>query len=87
MASQHQCRHEVQSLRLKSTARFFFKRPAPYASVMMGGEKSIGKTLLLAGFLSYLDSRTYHTQVVLLGKKWTSIHLPSWWATSLLQTY
>ena len=37
-----------------------------YTFVMAGGEKTIGKALPLVGFLSYLDSRTYHTQAVLL---------------------
>ena len=35
---------------------------------MEGGEKSIGKELLLVGFLSYLDSHTYQTQAVFLEK-------------------
>ena len=35
---------------------------------MMGGEKSIGKALLLVKFRGYLDSRTYQIQVVLLGE-------------------
>ena len=48
-----------------------------YTFVMAGGEKSIGKALLLVGFPSFLDSRTNQTQAVLLGKNWTSIHLPS----------
>ena len=49
-----------------------------YTFEMAGGEKSIGKALLLVGFLSYLDTRTNQTQVVLLKKNWTSIRLPSW---------
>ena len=63
----------------KAQQRFFFKRPAPYAFVMMGGVKLIREALLLVWFLSYLDSRTYQTQAVILGKKldfhaFTSLH-------------
>ena len=43
----------------KAQEKFFFKRPAPYAFVMVGVEKLIGKALLLVGFRSYFDSRTY----------------------------
>ena len=48
-----------------------------YTFVMARGEKSIGKALLLVGFLSYLDSRTNQTQAVLLekiGPPFTSPH-------------
>ena len=48
-----------------------------YTFLMAGGEKSIGKALLLVGFLSYLDSRTIQTQADLLGKNgppFTSLH-------------
>ena len=48
-----------------------------YTFVMAGGEKSIGKALLLVVFLSYLDSRTIQTQAVLLekiGPPFTSVH-------------
>ena len=41
----------------------------------MVGEKSIGKALLLVGFLSYLDSRTNQTQAVLFGEK-MDLHSP-----------
>ena len=45
---------------------------------MAGGEKPIGKALLLVGFLSYLDPRTNQTQAVLSGEKighrFTSLH-------------
>ena len=58
---------------LSSSARWLYTY-----YVMAGGEKSIGKALLQVEFLSYLDSRTNQTQSVLLEKKWTSIHLPSW---------
>ena len=62
----------------KAQQSFFFKRPALYAFVMMGGEKSIAEARLLVGFLSYLDSRTCQTQAVILGKKialpFTSLH-------------
>ena len=43
------------------------KHPGPYTFVMVGGEKLLGKTLLLVGFLSYSDSHTYQTQAVLSG--------------------
>ena len=43
--------------------------------VMAGGEKSIGKALLLVGFLSYVDSRANQTQAVLLEKK-LDLHSP-----------
>ena len=49
-----------------------------YTFVMAGGEKSIGKALLLVVFLSNLDSCTHQTQAVLLERNWTSVHLPSW---------
>ena len=53
-ASQRQCRQERPSLRLQKHSKVFFcKHPAPYTFVMVGGEKSIGKVLLLDGFLSY----------------------------------
>ena len=52
----------------KHSKVFFFKRPALYALIMMGGETSIGKALQLIGLLCCLDSRTYQTQVVHLGK-------------------
>ena len=68
IASQRRCRQERPSLRFKSTVRFFFKRTALPTFVMAGGQTSIGKALLLDGFLSYLDSRNLQTQVVLLGK-------------------
>ena len=70
----------------KAQQSFFFKHPALYALIMMGGENSIGKALQLVKFLNCLDSHTYQTQVVHLGKNWTSIPLPSWWATSQSQT-
>ena len=70
----------------KAQQSFFLKHPVSYTFVMMGGEKLIGKALWLVGFLSYLDSGAYQTQAVLLRKNWTSIHLPSWWATSRSQT-
>ena len=57
-----------------------------YTFVMRGGEKSIGKALLLVGFLSYLDSRTNQTQAVILEKKWTAIRFPSWYGTRRSQT-
>ena len=78
MASQRQCCPERPSLRFKSTAKLFFKRPALDTFVMAGGEKSIGKALLPDGFLRKLGSPNLHTQAVLLGINWTSIHLPSW---------
>ena len=42
---------------------------------MAGGEKLIGKALLLVGFLSYLDLHTNQTQAVLFGKK-LDLHSP-----------
>ena len=39
-----------------------------FCFVMAGGEKSIGKALLLYGFLSYLGSHNLRAQAVLLGK-------------------
>ena len=47
MASQCQCSQERESVRLKSMAKFFLQAPAPYTFVMSGGEKLIGKLLLL----------------------------------------
>ena len=38
---------------MKRTAKFFFKRPALYALIMIRGEKSIGKALQLVGFLEW----------------------------------
>ena len=53
-ASQRQCHQERPSLRLQKHSKdFFYKHPAPYTFVMSGGEKSIGKALLLDGFFSY----------------------------------
>ena len=49
-----------------------------YIFVMAGGEKSIGKALLVDRFLRNLGSRNLQTQAVLFEKCWTSIHLPSW---------
>ena len=46
-----------------------------YTFVMAGGEKSIGKALLLVVFLSYLDSRTHQTQAVLL-EQTLELHSP-----------
>ena len=69
----------------KAHQNFFFKRPALYTFVK-AGEKSKGKALLLDEFLSYLGSHNLQTQAVILGKHWTSIHLPSWWAASDAQT-
>ena len=58
---------DEQLCALKSQQRFFFLQ-APYTFVMVGGEKSIGKKLLLDGFLNYFGSHNLHAQVVLLGK-------------------
>ena len=60
----------IFALQKHSRVVFFLKRPAPYTFVMAGGEKSksIGKALLLDGFLSYLGSHSLHTYAVLLRK-------------------
>ena len=41
---------------------------------MAGGEKSIGKTLLLVGFLSYIDLRTQVVILEKIGPPFTSLH-------------
>ena len=81
---ERQCHQERPALCFESIAKFVFKCPALYTFVMPNGgrKKSIGKALLLVGFLSYLGSHNLQTQAVRLGKSWTCIHLPSWWATS-----
>ena len=77
IASQRQCVRKGHLCASKAQRSFFFKRPALYTFVM-AGEKSIGKALLLDGFLSYLDSRTNQTPAVLLekiGPPFTSLHV------------
>ena len=75
IASWRQCRQERPSLR-KSTAKFFFKRPARYTFVM-AGEKLIGEALLVDGLLRKLGPRNLQTQTVLFrknGPPLTSLH-------------
>ena len=80
MASQRQCRQERPSLRFISTAEFFFMSMAAYKFIKPGGGKSIGKALLLAGFLSFSGSHNFHTQAALFWEKkkirrlFTSVH-------------
>ena len=76
-ASQRQCCQERQSLRFKTHQNFFFMRPALYKFVMVGGEKSMGKVLLLDGFLRKLGSFNLKAQAVLLGKK-LDLYSPPW---------
>ena len=77
IASQRQCCQERPSLRFKGTAKFFLQAPGAVYICNGGGEKSIGKALLLVGFLSYLESRTNQTQAVFwkeIGPPFTSLH-------------
>ena len=49
-----------------------------YTFAMVGGEKLIGKAILLDKFLRKLGLRNLQTEAVLLENNCTSIHLPSW---------
>ena len=69
IAYQRQCCLEGHLWALQALRSLFFKRPALYTLLMVGEQKSIGKSLQLLGFCSCLDSRTNQTQVVLLENK------------------
>ena len=59
-------------------ANFLLQAPGGCIHLLWRSGKSIGKAILLDAFLRQSGLRNLQTQVVLVGKNRTSIHLPLW---------